>query len=266
MTMRVRFSREVAALGLPSGPGSDEPVSEADIASLPEPVRRYLRFMGVVGRPRDWSFRAGLTGRFRLGPGQAWKTMEAWQYDTRLEVARIFHIRLSFFGVVPVLGRDTYLRGEGRMLIRPFELFTAQDNKGPELDIGELVTYLNDAILLAPSMVLGPETTWTGVDDSSFDVAFTDRGRTVTARVFLDTRGAPRDFSTTDRFCQDPYAPKHPFIRARWTTPIDSWQVHEGRPIPTWGKAVWHLPQGDFTYVEMAFSPDNLVFNVPPGT
>jgi hypothetical protein len=29
---------------------------------------------------------------------------------------------------------------------------------------------------------------------------------------------------------------------------------------------VWHLAQGDFTYIEMVFSPDNLVFNVPPGT
>lgn len=263
--MRARFSREVAALGLPSGPGPAEPVSEADIAALPEPVRRYLRFMGVVGRPRDWSFRARVLGRFRLGPDQAWKEMDAWQYDTRLEIARIFHIRLSFFGIVPVLGRDTYFRGEGRMLVRPLDLFTVEDGKGPEYDIGELVTYLNDAILLAPSMVLGPETTWTAVDDSSFDVALTDRGRTVTARVFLDERGAPRDFSTTDRFLQDPYDPKHPLIRARWTTPVDGWQVLDGRPVPASGRAVWKLPRGDFAYVEVRFSPEDLAFNVAPG-
>ncbi|PTL82752.1 DUF6544 family protein [Vitiosangium sp. GDMCC 1.1324] len=263
--MRARFSREVAAAGLPSGPGPAEPVTEADISSLPEPVRRYLRFMGVVGRPRDWSFRAGVTGRFRLGPDQAWKAMEAWQYNTRLEIARIFHIRICFLGLVPVLARDTYLRGEGRMLVRPLDLFTAEDARGAELDIGELVTYLNDAILLAPSLVLGSESSWSAVDDRSFDVALTDRGRTVTARVFLDERGAPRDFSTTDRFCQDPHDPKRPFVRTRWTTPIDGWQELNGRPVPTSGRAVWHLPQGDFAYVEMRFSEGSLAFNVPPG-
>ena len=120
-------------------------VSEADVASLPAPAQRYLRFMHVIGSPRVWSFRVGRTGRFRRGPREPWRSIEAWQYDTSVEIARMFYMRIRFFGA-PVLGRDTYVRGSGRMLIRPFDLFTAQDATGPELDIGELVTFLNDAI------------------------------------------------------------------------------------------------------------------------
>jgi hypothetical protein len=165
-------------------------------------------------------------------------------------------------GVVPVLGRDTYLRGKGRMLIRPLDLFTVVDAQGPEFDIGELVTYLNDAILLAPSMVLGPEARWSPVDAGSFDVTLTDRGTAVTARVFVDERGAVTDFSTTDRFYATGDAPP---VRTRWTTPVPGWHEVAGRMVPTGGQAVWQLPDGPLPYVEGAMVPQDLAFNVPPG-
>src|SRR6202043_2023963 len=61
-----RFAREVTSHGLPTGPGDARPVGDADLAGLPLSVQRYLRFMGVVGQPRAWSFRAHFVGRFRL--------------------------------------------------------------------------------------------------------------------------------------------------------------------------------------------------------
>lgn len=262
--MRTKFMREVAAADLPPGPGPDTLVTESDLAALPDAAQRYLRFMGVVGRPRIWSFRLAFTGRFRRTPGETWMKCEAWQYNSHLAVARIFHIRLRFSGLVPVLGRDTYVQGRGRMLIRLLDLITVGDGTGEEYDIGELVTYLNDAVLIAPSMLLVPEVCWSPVDASSFDVALTDHGRTVAARVFVDERGAPADFSTTDRFYASPQNPKQ-LVRARWTTPIEGWQEIDGRSLPTRGRAVWHMPEGEFPYADFTLVPATLAFNVRPG-
>jgi len=260
---RDAFARAVAAADFPKGRGDELVVTEWDLMLLPVPAQRYLQFMGVVGRCRDWSFRAHMTGSFRTSPAQAWSEMEAWQYDNRLEIGRLFYLNVRLFGFLPVVGRDTYLRGEGRMLIRPLDLFAVDDVKGDEVEISELVTYLNDAILLAPSFLLGSETTWSAAGPDAFNVALTYAGHTVTAQVSLDERGAPRDFSTTDRFVRDPIDPKHELVRARWTTPIDGWQMVDGRPIPTSGRAVWHLPHGDFTYVAMRFDRNEIAFNVP---
>jgi hypothetical protein len=58
-----RFVRTVEAAGLPTGPDDLAPVTDDDLARLPGVVQRYLRFMGVVDRPRDWSFRARFAGR-----------------------------------------------------------------------------------------------------------------------------------------------------------------------------------------------------------
>jgi len=106
--------RELAALGLPTEPGPEvvrDPTSEADLEQLPATAQRYLRFMRVVGRPRDWSFRLGFVGRFRRSRDEGWMKCEAWQYNTRLSLARIFYMQLRFFGFIPVLGRDTYADG-----------------------------------------------------------------------------------------------------------------------------------------------------------
>ncbi len=260
-----RFLAEVGALGLPAGPGPSALVGEDDLAPLPDAVRRYLRFMGVVGRPRDWSFRAALRGRFRLGLKSPWRPFDSWQYNSALDVARLFHLRLKFGGVLPVLGRDSYLGGCGRMRVRLLDRLPLIDATGPEYDLGELVTWLNEAVLLAPSMLLRPATTWTAVDDLSFDVSFDDRATRVTARVFLDERGAPVDFSTEDRYCEDPFSPNHPLIRGRWTTPVSAWTRRDGRALPVGARALWHLPGGRFEYVEVHSFADGLIYNVAPG-
>jgi hypothetical protein len=259
--MRAKFLKEVAVSGLPSGPGVNPITTDADLAPLPAVAQRYLRFMAVVGRPRDWSLRMSFRGRFRTKLDGPWAPVTAWQYNSGLEVARIFHMRMRFGGVVPVLARDTYIRGHGRMLGKAFDLITVVDGSGPEFDIGELVTYLNDAINYAPSMLLGPDTSWTGVDDGSFDVSLTDRGTTVKARVFVDRRGAPTDFGTTDRFIA---LRGRPPVRARWTASVE-FGVVNGSPVAVRGQAVWHLPEGDKPYAEFTLVPRSLAFNIPPG-
>jgi hypothetical protein len=236
MTMRDQLAREVAALGLPVATDSAPVVTDADIAAFPKTVQRYLRFMGVVGRPRDWSFSLGFTGRFRRSRSELWMKCEAWQYNCRLSVARIFHIRIRFVGVIPVLARDTYVGGRDRMPIRILDLITVGDGTGEEFDIGELVTYLNDGIVIAPSLLLAPEVRWSSVDESSFDVALTDRDHS------------------------DPADPKR-LVRARWTTPVEGRQQVGDRPLLTGGQALWHPPDGEFAYIDLKPIAESLVFN-----
>jgi hypothetical protein len=145
--------------------------------------------MGVVGRPRDWSFRARFVGEFRQRPGQKFLPCEAWQYNTALVPARIYYMRITFAGVLPMLGVDVYRAGHGHMRGRLLGLITVADGSGPEFDIGELTTYVKDALMIAPTMFLVPAVTWTAVDDHSFDVSMSDGGISATSRVFVDDRG-----------------------------------------------------------------------------
>lgn len=259
--MRRDFARELADAGIDATPLPVPPVEAAELQHLPEPARRYLAFMRVAGRPRVWSFAAGYAGRFRPGADKAWGDCEAWQYNRRAPIARYFRLRMQYLGPLPVTARDTYEDGEGRLEVKLLGLLTVADATGEPFDIGELVTWLNDAVLLAPSMLLAPEVVFAPACDDAFDLALTDAGHTVRARVFVDERGAPLDFSTTDRF----YAPgdQEP-VRTRWTTPVAGWDLTGEQPTPTRAQALWHLPEGPLAYADFTLLPGSLAFNLPP--
>ncbi len=182
-----KLARDSGVLALPGSPAPAGPVSNRQLSGLPDAARRYLRFMGVTGRPADWSFLAHCTGRFRLRPSWPWLPCEAWQYNSSLEVARVFHLRIG--GPVPMSARDAYIRGEGSVHGTLLGLVHLVNGTGPEYDVSELVTYLNDAIFCAPGMLLTLPVTWTDAGDDCFDVTLRDAGHRVTARVFLDRAG-----------------------------------------------------------------------------
>ena len=263
------FHDRVAAADLGTGPGDEAPITEADVAGLDEPVERYLRFMGVIGRPRAWSFTARFAGRFRLHPRIPWLAAEALQYDSLLpgpdgrdRAARVFTMRLRFARVVSMLGHDTYLDGRGRMVGTLAGRVRVVDGSGPEFDVGELSTWLNDVLLLAPSMLLRTDVTWRALDSDRFEVTLTDSGHTVRAQVTIDGQGAPLDLATTDRWAALPGG----LVQARWHTPIPFWIEVDGRPFPGPGPAVWDLPDGPLTYVDGRFVPGSAVVNVRPPT
>jgi hypothetical protein len=255
-----RLAEDDEVLALPAAPPPEEPVSEAKLAGLPDPARRYLRFAGAVGRPADWSFQLHSRGRFRLRGGWPWMPCEAWQYNSRLEVARVFHMRIDVAGLLPMLGRDSYLSGRGQMLGRLLGLVTVANGSGPEYDASELVTFLNDAVIFAPSMLLRLPVSWSAAGDRSFDITLADSGHRVTARVFLDERDAVRDFSTGDRYADTPGG----LVQARWSTPVRGWREMHGRRLPSSGSAIWHLPDGPLTYAELTFGPGDISYNAAP--
>jgi hypothetical protein len=234
-------------------------VTDADLAPLPPAAQRYLRFMGVVGLPRQAALLARWTGRFRLRPDGAWLACQAWQYNTAEPAARLFRMRLHR-GILRMKGWDVYREGHGRMRGTLLGLLPVAKGEGPKFDTSEQVTWLDDAVLLAPSMLLRPEVMWSaGATPDTFSVAFTDAGRTVEAAVLVDAEGAPRDVHTDDRYADLPGG----LVRARWSTPVDSWRTVRGRRWPTEAHAVWHLLGGPFTYAEMV--PVDLVADPAEG-
>lgn len=252
-----RFWRDLDAIGPPPR-SSVAVVTDDEIDDLPQPVGTYLRAMGVVDRPRFASFRAAFEGRFRRSPAARWWPCTAWQYDTNLpSPTRLFDMQLRVLPFVTMDAQDLYVAGRGRMTGKLAGAIPVLESSGPELDVSELVTYLNDAVLLAPSFLLDEHVTWEGTGPRSFRVHLTDGVLTVSADVSLDGRGRPTSFTTTDRWCALPSG----LVQARWTTPIDTWTVLDDRPYPTSGAAVWELPGGPFRYIDGRFVPGTIVWD-----
>jgi hypothetical protein len=223
-------------------------VTEADLDGLPAAAVHYLRFTDVVGKARTGSLLAAAHGRFRM-PGRTLDGVPRLAAQHRGPRAG-FHMHLRVAPGVAMTGWDTYADGGGLMRGKLFGALPVASGAGPHFTTGELVTWLNDAVLLAPSMLLDPAVQLReDQDDDGFRVELTDGGRSVAARVLVDDDGAPRDFWTDDRYADLPGG----LVRCRWRTPVDGWTVLDGRPTPVGAKAVWQLTGGPFTYAELEF-------------
>jgi hypothetical protein len=72
--------RDVQAVRAQSSPGRAGVVTEGMLADLPEPVRRYLRYAGVVGKPFPRTVWPRQKGRMRAAPGQPWMSLDAEEH------------------------------------------------------------------------------------------------------------------------------------------------------------------------------------------
>jgi hypothetical protein len=96
-SFRAQFERDAAA-GLARSSDASR-LTEANLASLPEPLRRYLRAVGVVGQPRVRNYRLHFTGRIRSAPDARWMPFEADQQSFDDQRTRLFLMRARMFGL-----------------------------------------------------------------------------------------------------------------------------------------------------------------------
>ncbi len=104
-----RLDEDVAHLSPPRNGGDSGVLTTGDLDGLPDPARRYLMWMGVIGRPRVAAFRARFVGEFRMKPDGRWMPYESWQYNRARPVTRLVRMRIDAARLVPMFGSDTYV-------------------------------------------------------------------------------------------------------------------------------------------------------------
>jgi len=219
-------------------------LTEADLAPLPEPVRRYLRATGMVGQPRIQSYRVRFRGRIRSGPDARWMPFEADQQSFADRPTRLFWIRATMMGM-PLDGLHRLAEGHATMRIKPLGAFAVVDAAGPQMDQGETVTLFNDMCLLAPGTLVDPAIQWEPVDARTAKARFTHGAHTIAATLFFDAEGLLKDFVSDDRFAS---TDGREYKRWRWSTPIAEYRTFGPYKLAARGEARWHPPEGEYVY------------------
>jgi hypothetical protein len=224
------------------------PVREEDLSPLPEPVRRYLRLAGAVGRPRVQHFQARWRGRIRARPDAPWMPFTAEQFNVVGERSRFF-LMDARRGGLPVDVFHEFRQGSASMQVRLLSLVPLVDARGAEMDRAETVTLFNDLCLLAPGGLLDPAIRWETLDDGRARAHFTVGSNTIRADLHFNEAGELVDFVSDDRLAASPDGKT--FVRQRWSTP--AWDYRSFGPHRALGRGEgrWHLPEGAFAYVEL---------------
>jgi hypothetical protein len=242
-SFRAEYARSVERALEPVAPTSV--VTEADVAHLPEAVRKFLRATGAVGQPRIHNVRARFRGQIRSGPNARWMTFSAEQVNTFDEPSRIFLMDASMFGV-PMQALHRYLGSSATMRVKAASLLQVADAKGPDMDRAETVTLLNDMCVLAPGTLITRNIRWEEVDATTVRAFFTNAGQTISAALSFSPAGELIDFRSEDRLRSAPDGKS--FTRTPWSTPLSDYRALGPRRVSFRGEARWHPPEGEFAY------------------
>ena len=134
------------------------------LQDLPEPVRRYMGYTGVVGKPWIDTARIRYAGRFRMAADKPWMPIRAEQFYTTDPPAFHWKARFKMAGLWLMSADNTYSGGHGRMFGKVAGLIKVVDFRGDELDQGTMLRYLNEMTWF-PTAFLGDNIAWQAVDD-----------------------------------------------------------------------------------------------------
>lgn len=219
-----------------------EIVSEQDLAPLPVPVQNYLRYVGVVGKPKISNTRIELEGEMRQKGGD-WFSFRSEQYNGYPDPFRLFFMDATVKGL-PTAGYHEYKKDKAKMEVKLFSLFPVSREEGVQLFQAETVTVFNDMCLLAPSTLIDPNIEWEDLDDYSVRAFFSNHGVTISAVLIFNEEYQLINFISEDRYAMTDEGLK----KFTFSTPIKGYEPIAGYNLFSYAEAIWDYPDGEFVY------------------
>lgn len=229
-------------------------LQEQDLQHLPIPVQRYLRYVGVLNKPKVKNVYIVFKGQMRE-KGKDWFPIQSEQYNGFEQYTRLFFMKGKMFGLT-VPGYHVYQNQSASMRIKLFGLFPIASVQGQELFTAETVTIFNEMCLLAPATLIDSRISWEAIDDSSARATFTNQGVGIQATLYFNELGQLVNFVSDDRYAVSDMQ------RYRFSTPLADYKNFNGFKLMSFGEAVWHYPDGEFVYGK--FELQEIVYNMPP--
>jgi hypothetical protein len=233
-------------------PAESAVVQESQLAPLPAAVQRWLSASGVVGRPVPRSVRLKQTAEMRTAPDGEWMPTRAEQYFSTRSPGFVWQADVHMKNGLSFAGRDSYLGGHGRMLIRALALWPIVDASDDKIQQGALLRFLGEMVWF-PSAALQPYITWRSLDAHRAEASLHDGNLTVSGTFSVDDAGRVTHFVAQRYFGGGPNAKLE-----TWEVPMHGWKHLAGIQVPTEGVVRW---QPDFDYYR--FKIDAIEYDQP---
>jgi hypothetical protein len=231
-------------------------ITDDDIAGLPEPVQRYLRYTHIIGKERVRTVRLKQKGYFRTKEDQKWMPLRAEEYFTVDPPGFLWYGRIRMLPFVSLGAIDKFSKGEGSLVVKISSLFKVADAKGKEYDQAELVRYLNE-MMWFPSAFLSDYIQWGEINSDTAKVTIRVQDLAASAVLNFNQKGQITNF-VAERYMDVSGGA----ILKKWSTPLKEYAEINGIMVPVRGEGVWKLSSGDFSYVRITDIPD-LEYNNP---
>lgn len=222
-------------------------VTEDRIEHLPEPVQKWLKNSGLMGRPEISTVFLRQKALMKMKPeAKNWTEASAHQYFTVQKPAFVWTVNMQMMPLVSVAGRDKFENGKGEMLIKVLSALPVVNSKDNEkTDTGTLQRYLGE-IVWFPSAALHPSISWEAIDRHSARATMEYGGTSGSGVFFFDESGRIKRYSAM-RYMDS----KEGAELKEWNIDVLESRAINGITVPVKLTATWKLDDGDWTWLQL---------------
>ena len=210
-----------------------------------EPLARLRAFLlpgGEDAARRVRCVRLKEKGEMRFGPESRWI---AFTSEERIDAGQsgfVWEARFRTARVMPTIVVDAYEQGRGR-LVAKIGGVRVMESRGPDADRGELQRYLSSVAICPPMLVAHPTLVWTVVYPQMLQLRDSADSSGTTVNYEIGEDGLPI-CCRADR----PRIVGKQAVLTPWSAAGLEFRERDGLRVATHLEAVWHLPEGGFTY------------------
>lgn len=225
----------------------NEVFKETDFEATPSAIQKYIANAGYIGTKKMNSLHMEyLDVDFKQGKNGPSLKIDYIQNNYVKEPARMALILSSMFGI-PFQGYDYYSDGVGGMKGVIAKLLTLFDQKGLEMDVACLVTFLAESMFF-PSVLLQDYISLEEINDHQVKATITFREQKASGIFTFNEKYEMTSFTTKDRAVVNTDGTTE---NVPWTAACDRYVTGaDGIKRPTTFKAIWNYSDGDFIYFD----------------
>jgi hypothetical protein len=218
----------------------------AELANLPEPVQRYFRTVLKDKARLVASVDIEHVGTFNMGTTEDnWKPLTSKQRVMTQPAGFMWDARIPMVPGLVAYVHDAFVAGRGVLEAKLFGLLTVMNMpNSPELNQGELMRYLAEAVWYPTALLPNQGVVWEPVDTTHARATLTSGSTTVTLTFQFDEQGLIKTVRSEERYREV----KGVQVPTPWQGHHWDYQWHSNMLIPCRGEVAWMLPEGPKPY------------------
>jgi hypothetical protein len=248
------FLKNAARYKAAAGKHGDAPVTEQDLRELPEPMARYMRYSGAVGKKRISAVHLLHSGRFKPGANRPWMQTRGEYFITTKKPSFIWYGKVNLVPGISLVALDSYAEGRGRMLVKLLSVFPVVDDASPQVSASAFGRAVAE-LMAAPTFFLDrTHVHCTQTGNNRVRCTVTDGGFSTEAEFFVNDDGSLNRIVVARYFDRGGGHATLEHFTARGTRPKN----FDGRMLPSRVDGIWNLSDGDLHYA--SFDIDRIDF------
>jgi len=250
-----KFRKQANQIIIEAGRQDPNLITEEDLATLPIPIARYIRFSGLIGLKKistmrivhSGSFKPGVNKKFMPVKGEYSLTTKKPSFSWFGKVAMVPGLTFSAF--------DSYFNGHGRMTVKLLSTFKIVDVDSKEIGLSAFGRCVAE-MTLVPSFFLDNEKVkWLSSDSSKAECQITDLDLITNAQLYFNKNGS-LDIIVVDRYFDRDNGEA---TLEKFTAKGQDIKDFSGLKLGSVVDGYWNLKEGDLHYVH--FIIEKVEFN-----